>query len=438
MTTDGEPRRRQWVPVRNWALWTRPKNWIRYTLATEAVTLLLTVLAIVFVPVSGHQFLLFAVLAGLGVLQAEISRNIERMRRSLNVTPHVSMTSVWMLPGILVLSPQLIALLAVTLYVQSGIRGWMGTQHVAPHRTVTNATTVILTCYAASLLTHLFFGPDPLSGAVPAAAGAVTLAGVAYFVVNTAVTGLGLYLAAPERASVQTIIGTWDDNLLDMATLCLGGLLMLALVNQPLLALVIFVPIFVLQRSVLAKQLEELASTDQKTGLLNATAWHQNSQRELSRAARTGTEFSVLMIDLDFFKKINDTYGHLAGDDMLIALAGLLKRETRTHDLVGRFGGEEFTVLLSGASELEGMVAAERIRAMISELVVKSRTTDGNSVTIRDRSASIGLATYPNGGMTLDDVLATADAAVYVAKRTGRNRVVGSATPVEPAIATAG
>jgi diguanylate cyclase (GGDEF)-like protein len=438
MTTDGEPRRRQWVPVRDWALWTRPRNWIRYTLATEAVTLVLTVLAIVFVPVSGHQFVLFAVLAGLGVLQAEISRNIERMRRSLNVTPHVSMTSVWMLPGILVLSPQLIALLAATLYVQSGIRGWLGTQHVAPHRTVTNAATVILTCYAASLLTHLFFGPDPLSGPVPAAAGAVTLAGAAYFVVNTAITGLGLYLAAPERASVQTIIGTWDDNLLDMATLCLGGLLMLALVNQPLLALVIFVPIFVLQRSVLAKQLEELASTDQKTGLLNATAWHQNSQRELSRAVRTGGEFSVLMIDLDFFKKINDTYGHLAGDDMLIALANLLKRETRTHDLVGRFGGEEFTVLLSGASELDAMVAAERIRGLINELVVKSRTTDGSPVTIRDRSASIGVATYPNGGMTLDDVLASADAAVYVAKRTGRNRVVGSATPVEAAVATPG
>jgi len=314
----------------------------------------------------------------------------------------------------------------------------MGTQHVAPHRTVTNAATVILTCYAASLLTHLFFGPDPLSGPVPAAAGAVTLAGAAYFVVNTAITGLGLYLAAPERASVQTIIGTWDDNLLDMATLCLGGLLMLALVNQPLLALVIFVPIFVLQRSVLAKQLEELASTDQKTGLLNATAWHQHSQRELSRAARTGGEFSVLMIDLDFFKKVNDTYGHLAGDDMLIALANLLKRETRTHDLVGRFGGEEFTVLLSGATELDAMVAAERIRGMICELVVKSRTTDGSPVTIRDRSASIGVATYPNGGMTLDDVLASADAAVYTAKRTGRNRVVGSATPMEAVVATPG
>jgi len=218
-----------------------------------------------------------------------------------------------------------------------------------------------------------------------------------------------------------------------MATLCLGGLLMLALVNQPLLALVIFVPIFVLQRSVLAKQLEELASTDQKTGLLNATAWHQHGQREVSRAVRTGGQFGVLMIDLDFFKKINDTYGHLAGDDMLIALANLLKRETRVHDLAGRFGGEEFVVLLAGTSEAEAVATAERIRGLIADMVAKSRTTDGTPVTIRDRSASIGVAAYPNGGMTLDDVLASADAAVYTAKRTGRNRVVGASQPTEAA-----
>nr|CEL15853.1 diguanylate cyclase/phosphodiesterase (GGDEF & EAL domains) with PAS/PAC sensor(s) [Kibdelosporangium sp. MJ126-NF4]CTQ93778.1 diguanylate cyclase/phosphodiesterase (GGDEF & EAL domains) with PAS/PAC sensor(s) [Kibdelosporangium sp. MJ126-NF4] len=416
------------MPVRDWALWERPSRWVAYTLTTEALTLALTVAAIAFMPVTNQQLLMFGVLAVLGVLQAETSRKIERARRSLNVTPHINMTSVWMLPAILLLPPQLIAALAFAFYLHLGIRSWSGIQHVAPHRIMTNATTVTLTCFVASWVTHAFFGASPLAGDTEVAAAAVCVAGAMYFLVNTAITGGGLYLAAPEKASANRIVGSWDDNLLDMATLCIGGMMVIALVNQPLMALVTFVPMFVLQRSVLAKQLEELASKDQKTGLLNATAWHQRGIQEVSRASRTGGEFSVLMIDLDFFKKINDTYGHLAGDDMLIALADLLKRETRSHDLVGRFGGEEFTVLLSGASELEAVMAAERIRGLITELVVSSQTNDGSSVLITDRSASIGVAAFPDAGQTLDEVLAAADAAVYVAKETGRNRVVGTAS----------
>jgi diguanylate cyclase (GGDEF)-like protein len=427
MTSTEEPVRRQWVPLRDWALWKRPRNWIAYTLGAEAVTLVLTVAAIIYFPVDGRHLAMFAILAGLGILQAEISRKIERQRRSLNVTPHISMISVWLMASVLLLPPQLIALLSFTLYLHSGIRSWSGIQHVAMHRTLTNATTMALSCFSGVLLTQLMFGANPLTG--PDAATAVCVAGAAYFITNTAITAGGLYLAAPEKASVERLVGSWDDNLLDMATLCLGGLATLAMVHLPLLGVAIIVPIFVLQRSVLAKQLEELASKDQKTGLLNAVAWHDNGNHELSRASRSGREFSVLMIDLDFFKKINDTYGHLAGDDMLIALAGLLERETRTHDLVGRFGGEEFVVLLAGAPEAEALVAAERIRRMITELVVQSQTNDGKPVVIADRSASIGVATYPAAGTTLDEVLACADAAVYVAKREGRNRVVGSLYP---------
>ncbi|ONI73487.1 GGDEF domain-containing protein [Actinosynnema sp. ALI-1.44] len=381
--------------------------------------------------------LMFGVLAVLGVLQAEMSRKIERARRSLNVTPHVSMTSVWMLPAILLLPPQLIAALAVTFYLHLGIRSWSGIQHAAAHRTVTNGTTVTLTCFVASWVTHAFFGANPLASGTEVAAAAVCVAGAMYFLVNTAITGGGLYLAAPEKASVKRIVGTWDDNLLDLATLCIGGMMVIALINQPLMALITFVPMFVLQRSVLAKQLEDLASKDQKTGLLNATAWHHQGNQEVSRAGRTGGEFSVLMIDLDFFKKINDTHGHLAGDDMLIALADMLKRETRSHDLVGRFGGEEFVVLLGGSSELEAVIAAERLRHLITELVVSTQNNEGKPVVITERTASIGVAAYPEAGQTLDEVLAAADAAVYVAKESGRNKVVG-ATNRPVVVTTAG
>jgi diguanylate cyclase (GGDEF)-like protein len=430
MTATEEHVGRSWQTLRNWALWRRPRNWIVYTLCTEAITLVLVATLFVVAPVSGRDLAMFAILAVLGLVHAEATRKMERMRRTLSVTPHINMISVWLLPAALLLPAPLMAVLVTVLYVHLGSRSWANLSHVAPHRTAINTATVILSTFSAALAAHQVAGGRLTATMdIEQFSLAILAAVAAYFLVNLLIATIGLYLAAPEKATWSRLVGSYDDNALEVTTLCLGGLLGLVLINQPLLAIMIFFPMFVLQRSVLAKQLEELASKDQKTGLLNAVAWHDNGNQELSRASRGGREFSVLMIDLDFFKKINDTYGHLAGDDMLIALADLLQRETRTHDLVGRFGGEEFVVLLAGAPEEEALAAAERIRRMITELVVPSQTNDGKPVVISDRSASIGVATYPAAGTTLDEVLACADAAVYVAKREGRNRVVGSLYP---------
>jgi diguanylate cyclase (GGDEF)-like protein len=429
---------RGWVPLGDWALWKRPRHWVVFTLGTEAVTLALTIAVFVLVPVTARDIAIFALLAVFGLIHAETTRKIERLRRKLSVTPHINMTSVWLLPAALLLPAPLVAVLGALFYAHLGTRSWNNLQHVAAHRTVTNATTMILSCYAAALVAgSIAGGPLATQSSVEVVSLAVIAGVLTHFTVALVVTVVALYLAAPEKATARRLLGSYDDNALELTTLCLGGLLVLVLIHQPVLSVLIFFPMFVLQRSVLAKQLEELASMDQKTGLLNAVAWHDNGQHEVSRAERTGGEFSVLMIDLDFFKKINDTFGHLAGDDMLIALADLLKRETRTHDLVGRFGGEEFVVLLAGSSEGQALVAAERIRQLITELVVASQTNEGKPVQIMGRSASIGVATYPASGTSLDEVLAAADAAVYAAKRSGRNRVVGSVIP-EVAVATPG
>jgi diguanylate cyclase (GGDEF)-like protein len=417
-------------------LWKRPSGWIAFTLATEAIVVALTVASFVLVPFDRDNLEMFAFLGVLGLLHAEATRKIERLRRSLSVTPYINMTSVWLLPAALLLPVPLVALLGIVLYIHLALR--RPSRRVAPHRTVTNASTATVASFAAVLGMNIVVGPVITSATdVNSASLAIFVAVAGHFVTAAVITVIALYLAAPEKATAKSLLGSFEDNALELTTLCLGGLLMLVLLHQPLLAVLIFVPMFVLQRSVLAKQLEELAATDQKTRLLNAVAWHEGSEREVSRASRTNSECSVLMIDLDFFKKINDTFGHLAGDHMLIALADLLKRETRAQDLVGRFGGEEFVVLLAGASEAEAIVAAERIRRLISEMVVHSQTNEGKPVMIVDRSASIGVAAYPGSGSTLDEVLASADAAVYAAKRTGRNRVVGSLTP-DVVVATAG
>ncbi|WP_442874827.1 GGDEF domain-containing protein [Amycolatopsis sp. NBC_00345] len=368
---------------------------------------------------------MFALITGLAIAQTEVTRRIERQRRMLSHGPHITVTSVWLLPAALLVPPQLVAALGVVLYIYLAFRSWNGIRPGEAHRVAANATTMILSGFGAGLAGYVT-GEQGVT--------AVAAAALGYFLVNTALTGLGLFLADPAKATPASCLGTMDDNLLEASILCVGGLLTMVLTNEPLLSLLVILPLYILQRSVLIKRLEELATTDQKTQLLNATTWQDGAQREISRAEREDSSFGALMIDLDHFKHINDSFGHLAGDDVLKAVAAVVKQETRAHDLVGRFGGEEFVALLPSTSKEDAIVTAERIRQRISELVIQTRTNEGEQVAIERRTASIGVAAFPMDGSSIEEVMAAADAAVYVAKDSGRNRVVGSV--VKPALAS--
>jgi diguanylate cyclase (GGDEF)-like protein len=403
--------------VTEWTLWTRPRSWITFTAITVSATLILAASAVSTVSVTAEHLQTLLVLTVLAIVQTEVSRRVERQRRILSTGPHINMTSVWLLPGGLLLPPQLATLLGATLYFYLAFRSWSGIRPGEAHRVVANAATMILSSCAAGFTAHAI-----------AADGVTTVcaAALVFFITNAALTTIGLYLADTSTATVKSCFGSLDDNLLELSTLCVGGLVVAVLPDQPLLSVLVILPLLVLQRSALVKQLEELATTDQKTQLLNAVTWQTGAEREISRVQREGGSFGALMIDLDFFKRINDSYGHLAGDDVLKAVAALVKSETRAHDLAGRFGGEEFVALLASASKDEAIVTAERIRRLVSELVIHTRNNEGEPVIIEQQTASIGVASFPHDGSTLDEVMASADAAVYAAKRSGRNRVVGS------------
>ena len=164
------------------------------------------------------------------------------------------------------------------------------------------------------------------------------------------------------------------------------------------------------------EELERLSRTDGLTELPNRRHLMETIEREIRRAQRSERPFTLLMIDVDHFKQFNDAFGHLAGDDVLKRLAGVLTGAMRTVDYAGRFGGEEFTVLLpetplDGAGEV-----AERIRARMAEQTFG----DGRpAVTL-----SIGMGECPTDGESVDTIIECADAALYYAKETGRNRVV--------------
>ncbi len=160
---------------------------------------------------------------------------------------------------------------------------------------------------------------------------------------------------------------------------------------------------------------------DPLTGLFNRRYLEVSLERELARAARRNHPLTVLMLDLDHFKRFNDTHGHDAGDTLLMEFAEVLKRNTRSEDIACRYGGEEFTILLPEVDDANGRKRAEQIRAATAELVALHRGQPLEHV-----SVSIGMALFPDNARIGADLLRSADSALYRAKRTGRNRVVAA------------
>ncbi len=169
----------------------------------------------------------------------------------------------------------------------------------------------------------------------------------------------------------------------------------------------------------------ELSYTDALTGVANRRQLFLRLEQELSRSLRFGDELSILMIDLDLFKTINDRHGHTAGDGVLRGVALLLKRNVRKVDLVARYGGEEFCLVLPRIARAEAAEVAEKLRrAVATSPVAATPTGEPLSCTI-----SIGIATYGTDATDLGGLIEKADAALYEAKKAGRDRVM-LATPL--------
>ncbi|MBN1243240.1 MAG: diguanylate cyclase [Spirochaetales bacterium] len=167
-------------------------------------------------------------------------------------------------------------------------------------------------------------------------------------------------------------------------------------------------------------ELARLATTDPLTGAVNRRLLFDEAARELARASRSGTPTGLVMVDLDHFKVMNDARGHQAGDRVLASVADALQSAVRAEDLVGRYGGEEFAVLLPGADLDHAMTLAERLRGLVESL--RFEGGDGPY----GITASFGAATLAPGGGNFDALVSAADAALYEAKREGRNRVRGA------------
>ena len=169
-----------------------------------------------------------------------------------------------------------------------------------------------------------------------------------------------------------------------------------------------------LQRAEEYAEVAEAARRDPLTGLFNVRAFHRALGEEIERTERTGSAFSLLMIDIDYLKRVNDRFGHLAGDRVLQKVARVLADQLRGIDTVARYGGEEFAVLLPETGNERALVVAERLRSRVA--------ASGHEELLDPVTISIGVATCPDDAVTPSDLLHKADVALYASKFNGRNR----------------
>jgi diguanylate cyclase (GGDEF)-like protein len=165
--------------------------------------------------------------------------------------------------------------------------------------------------------------------------------------------------------------------------------------------------------------LADLSRRDGLTDLDNYREFRRQLTEETQRSSRYGRPFSLLMLDLDHFKQVNDTYGHLAGDEALRGLAALMRREVRPVDRIARYGGEEFAIILPETSTTGALATAERIREIVATRPIAVNGERQVALTV-----SIGVGTYPDDADTEEKLVGAADQALYTAKSGGRNRVI--------------
>lgn len=209
------------------------------------------------------------------------------------------------------------------------------------------------------------------------------------------------------------------------------GWLFVEITVAAVLVAILYLCMLVISRWVERENLyREMSTIDGLTRLTNRRCFIERGRNELARVRRqpgnTPTSLGCIMLDLDHFKNINDTWGHHAGDAVLVAASEIMMANARQYDEVGRYGGEEFAILLPGVTLDIAAGIAERLRKQISEAVVE---VDGSHINI---SASLGVACYPTPDIDdLNDLLKAADQALYKAKEAGRNRVVVADSPDE-------
>ena len=412
---------REWLrAVPGWPVWQHPGWLVAYILTVTGGYLVAIGVTGVLAPVPVHDLLLFGGLLLCSAVTVELTR---RAGDSIGFTSHIF--GVWELPVAILLSPVLALLVPIPRVVLAQLR----VRKLPIHRRVFSTAVIGLSLGAASLVFHAM-GHGLGLAAQPALRGswwvlAVAAAAVAQLAINLALV-LPAIKGSDPAARLRETVMTREVAQNDLAELCVAVLVTFAIAVSPLTIVFALPFVTLLQRSLRHGQLVAASRIDSKTGLLNAGTWEREAGAEVARAVRTRTPLALALVDIDHFKAVNDAYGHLAGDKALKAISRTFRIFLREYDLVGRFGGEEFAVLLPHTKALDAFGIAERIREHLAHTpldVADSADQGPVRVTVSIGVAALGTNWSTRTGGQLTDLLAAADRALYQAKRAGRNQV---------------
>ncbi|MGH3156475.1 MAG: GGDEF domain-containing protein, partial [Streptosporangiaceae bacterium] len=382
---------RQWL--QGWPLLAQPAPLAAYVMAVLACDFALIGWELSRARPRAGELFLFGALLACGAVCIEATR-----RLGMPAGVSRDLLSAWWLPIALLLPPVYVLIAPLLLTVQMQVR----VRRSAVYRRLFSAAALGLSGAVASIVfgrfgagvgtgrgLAWFSSPGPQAWFTrPATVGMAIGCAVLFSVLNAALVAVAAHAAEP-LVRWREVLWDAESLILDVTEICVGLLVAIACVLNPVLLIVALPPVILLQRSLLHQQLRAAARTDAKTGLLNAAAWQREADTEISRVLRTRQPLALLLADIDHFKRVNDTHGHLAGDQVLAALADVLRQQVRETDVVGRFGGEEFVVLLPGADTAEAVRVAERLREQVSALVTTAADADV-SVTVSIGASVLG------------------------------------------------
>lgn len=398
--------------TRGWAIWALPAGLRAYVVGLTLAAAIGLGCGLGVTPIRPFDLTTFAILIAGGAAAVESRR---RLGEPAGVQMH-DLLSAWWLPTAVLLPPVYALLAPVPLLAWSQWR----VRALVPHRRAFSAAAIGLAYSAGSVVFHATAaatGAEVAGATAPAWWLLFFGCGVLATLLNAGLVSTAVKLSDPQT-TWRELLWDRDRTWLDLVDVSAGLVVTLAACRSPVLVFAVLPVLVMLQRSFMHTQLSAAARIDGKTGLLNAVTWEREAEVELVRLHRVRQPAAVLLLDIDLFKAVNDTYGHLVGDQVLVAVAQALTGELREGDLLGRFGGEEFAVLLPTADDAEARFAAERLRSRVAGLRVTNADAGAIAVTI-----SVGAAVTNAAGLTVADLLAAADAELYRAKAAGRNRV---------------
>jgi diguanylate cyclase (GGDEF)-like protein len=407
--------------VRVWPVWELPRWLAAFIVLITGAYLGAVAWAIGTVQVTLYDLGLFAALLGCIAATVELTK-----RGGENAGVIKDVYAVWQLPLAILLPPVYVLLAPI---VQFGLTQWR-VRRIPPYRRVFSASAVGLSYGAASVSFHLIAGhPGPAifgeRGHVSLWLLAVAAAGALQWTINTLLV-LPPIKATDPAQRLREMVFAREGVHNDVVELCVSVLVTLGVALSPLTIVLAFPFVTLLQRSGRHAQLVNASRIDSKTGLLNAGTWEREAASEVARAVRTRTPLALVLIDVDHFKSVNDLHGHLAGDKALRAMAHTFRIFLRDYDLAGRFGGEEFALLLPQTSAPDARRIAERMRRHIAAMPISVHDTpdaEPLKITVSIGVAALGLNWDSAAGNQLTDLLAGADRALYRAKNAGRNQV---------------